>query len=270
MNTKRSRLTAMITLLVSILALFASLKGVFDENLYSDVFLAGSLSENLIGGSIAQDIVTIPLAFIMGLQSFIFLRKTNLKSFIVIIGLATYTFYAFGLYAIQGQYTSIYIVYLAIFSLSISSVVLGLLSFKSEEISLYVLPKKLRSATIIFIGMMLIVLIPVWLNMITSDIARHIPADTYAVFLLDLTIVFPALGIILISLWYKHPFATILAGIGLLKAFTICLSWAFGEWFAPFYGGYSLNFAMTTIPSVLTLIGLVLVIVYLRRLQKLQ
>jgi len=212
MYIKRSRLTAILTLIVSVLAIYASLKGVLDENLYRDVYLAGSLPKALIGGSIAQDIVTIPLALLMGILSIAFLKKSSLKSFITIIGLATYTFYAFGLYTIQGQYTSIYIIYLVIFSISIYSIVLGLLSFRPEEVKQFALPKKSLLATSIFLGMILFVLVPVWIIMMSSDIARHIPADTYGVFILDLTIVFPALAIILISLWRKYPFGLILAG----------------------------------------------------------
>ena len=267
MNT-RSRLATIMTLFISALAIYASLKGVLDENLYRDVFLAGTISELLIGGSIAQDIITIPLALIMGFLSVMYLIKPNFKSFITIIGLATYFFYAYGLYTIQGQYTSIYLVYLAIFSMSIYSIILGLLSFELNEVRLYILPKKVSLAAGIFLSMILIILVPVWLMMITSNIAGHIPADTYGVFILDIGIVFPALGIIIVSLWRKNPFAVILVGVALIKAFTICLSWGFAQWFGSYYGNYQLDYVMTAIPSVLTSIGLILIILYIRGLQK--
>ncbi len=268
MNSKKSRLTTIMTLFISALAIYASLKGVLDENLYRDVFLAGTISEFLIGGSIAQDIITIPLALIMAFLSVMYLIKPNFKGFIIIIGLATYFFYAYGLYTIQGQYTSIYLVYLAIFSMSIYSIILGLLSFEVEEVRHYILPKKVSLPSGIFLSTILIVLVPVWLMMISSNIAGHIPADTYGVFILDLGIVFPALGIIIVCLWLKNPFGLVLAGVALIKAFTICLSWGFAQWFGPYYGNYQLDYAMTAIPTVLTVIALILIVLYMRGLQK--
>lgn len=268
MNMKRSRLTAIMSLIISVLALYAALRGIVDQNLYKEVFLAGTLAEPLIGGSIAQDIITVPLALIMGLLSVLFLRKPCLKCLIGIIGLATYTFYAYGLYTMQGQYTSIYLVYLAIFSLSIYSIIFGLISFRQDEVSAYSVPKKALIAAGFFLGLILVVLVPVWLLMITRDIANLTPANTYAVFVLDLGIVFPALGITLIYLWRKSPFALVLAGVTLIKAFTVCLSWGVGEWFGPYYRGSEVNYVMAAIPSVLTLIALVIMIFYFRGLQK--
>ena len=39
-NIQKSRLTAMMTLILSFLALYASLAGVLDKNLYTDVFFS--------------------------------------------------------------------------------------------------------------------------------------------------------------------------------------------------------------------------------------
>ena len=268
MNTKRSQITAGISLAVSLFALYAALKGVLDENIYREVFLAGALPEPLIGVSIAQDIVTIPIAMIMVFLSISYLNKPNPKSFITIIGLSTYTFYAYGLYTIQGQYTDIYILYLGIFSLSLHVIVLGLLSFSLEEARLYVLSPVHRMSAGLFMGVILWLLLPVWLFMITPDINANVPGNTYGVYVLDLGIVFPALAIILVNLFRKKPYGSILAGVALIKIFTVCLSWAFGEWFGAYYNGQPLNITMTAISSSLTLLGLVILIVYMRGLRK--
>lgn len=268
MHAQRSRNTVILTLIASVLALFASIKGVMDENLYKDVFLAGYLPEPLIGGSIAQDIVSVPLVLIMGALSVAYLIRPDIKTFILNIGLATYTFYAFGLYTIQGQYTSIYIIYLAIFSISFYSIIIGLMSFKPDEIRLYVLPQKTRLAAIIFLSSIILVLLPLWVMMMTQHMVTHVTPDTYGVFVLDLGFVFPAVGLVILGLLVRHPYSAVLGGIALIKVFTVCLSWAFGQWYGPYYGDYPMDYVMTAIPTVLTLISLVLTFIYLGRLQK--
>jgi len=69
---------------------------------------------------------------------------------------------------------------------------------------------------------------------------EHIPQDTYGVFVLDLGIVFPAIAITATMLIRGKPFGNILAGVILMKAFTVCLAWGFAEWYGRFTGKLSL------------------------------
>ncbi len=267
MNNQRSRIAATLTLTLSLLALYASLMGVLNENLYRDVFLAGVLPEPLIWGSMAQDIISIPLSVALALLSLAFFSRKGYKTLIAILGLAWYFFYAFGLYVMQGQYTDIYVVYLAIFGLSVYGMIFGLLSFEADEVRLYCLPNRLRKAIGIFLIAILMFLGPVWLLRMAPDIARHVPGSTYAVFIMDLTIVFPAFGIIAAQLLRKNPQGNTLAGIALFKGLTLCLAWAFAEWTNPVQG-IPVNAGMAAISSTLTLICLILFIPYMIKLKK--
>lgn len=264
MNVQRSRLTAFMTLILSLLAVFASLMGLLDRNLYQEVFLAGTISKFLVSGSLAQDIVSIPAGLTLTIISITFLKKPGNRTFIALLGLTGYFFYAYGLYTMQGQYTSIYLVYLAIFGLSIYSMISGLTSFESDALTQYQLPDSLRKSIIIFLMMILLVLLPLWLILIMADIAKHIPRDTYAVFILDLAIVFPAFGIVITQLLRKKPFGNILAGVALFKILTICLSVAFGEWFQAFYGGFQANYGSIAIFTTLTVVSFVFIVLYIK------
>jgi hypothetical protein len=108
----------------------------------------------------------------------------------------------------------------------------------------------------------------IWIIRISSDITRHIPQDTYGVFVLDLGVVFPAITIIATKLIWSKPFANILAGASLMKVFTVCLSWGFGEWYGRFLGSILDGYDMLIIPSALTLISLVFFILYIRKLKE--
>lgn len=265
---KRSRIVALMTLLLSLLALYAALAGIFDKSLYEDALLAGSMNNFLVVGSIAQDIITIPIGLVLCGISLIFIRNPNYKTFIALIGLTTGFFYNYGLYVIQGQYTSIYIVYLAVFSLSIYSLIFGLLSFQPYAWNQIKIPGAMRKSIGVFLATIVLVLGPGWLIKISPDIAKHIPADTYGVYILDLGIVFPALGIIIVKLLKNRPFNAILAGVALFKAFTVCLAWGFAQWFGPIYSGLPFDVAMTAIPTVLTTVSLAFIFLYFSKLKE--
>ncbi len=264
-NLQRSRITASMTLILSILVIFACLAGILEKNIYEDVLSAGTITEVLVVGSIAQDIMFVPLGLLLATLSIMFLRRPSYKKFVTILGLTGNFLYGYGLYAMQGQYTSIYLIYLAIFSLAIYSIVLGLLSFTAEFAVRTSLPRTLRISIVIFLSIIVLMLGLVWTLRITPDIARHIPQDTYGVFVLDLGIVFPAIAITAMMLIRSKPFGNILAGVVLMKIFTVCLSWGFGEWYSRYSGSIQGSYDMLVIPTVLTIISLVFYVQYLYR-----
>lgn len=269
MNTQKSRLSAIMSLIISALAIFASLEGLLNKNLYMDVYKAGSLTTFLVAGSLAQDVISVLLGILLAIISIVFLKNPNIKTLIAMLGLTSYFFYGYGLYVMQGQYTSIYLVYLAIFGLSIYSLILGLLSFERDEVKLYHLSGALRKSIAVFLMIIVFVLTPIWFLKITGDISKHIPGDTYAVFILDLCIVFPALATTAVMLLRNIPLGNVFAGIVLIKTLTICLSVAFGEWFGPIHGGFQTNYGNIAIFATLTFVSLVLLIFYTRKLKKL-
>lgn len=268
LKVQRSRITAFMTLALSVLTLYACLTGILQESTYNDVLSSGTITKFLLVASIAQDMIFIPLALLLALLSAMFLIRPGYKTFITILGLTGNFFYGYGLYTMQGQYTSIYLLYLVIFSLSIYSIILGLLSFTPEFIAKTSLPKGLRMSIGTFLFSIVLMLGLVWILRISPDIARHVPQDTYGVFILDLAIVFPAIAITATKLIQNMPIGNILAGVALMKAFTVCLSWGFGEWYGRLTGSIQGAYDMLIIPSVLTLISLVLFVLYIGNLKE--
>lgn len=264
---QRSRITAIMTLIMSVLIIFACLEGILNESIYNDVLSSGLITKFLLVGSRAQDIIFIPLAVLLAFLSGLFLRRPGYKLLITIIGLCGTFFYGYALYVMQGQYTTIYLVYLAIFSLSIYSIVLGLLSFPTEFVVKTSLSKCLCRSISIFLYSIVFMLGLIWVIRISPDIARHIPQDTYGVFVLDLGIVFPAIAIAATLLIRRKPYGNIFAGVALMKAFTVCLSWGFGEWYGRVHGVIQGNYDMLVIPSVLTILGLIFFILYIVNLK---
>jgi len=263
----KGRIAAFLAGLSALLTLYASLRGILNQSLYTEVAEAGTISSFLVTGSLAQDIILLPTALLLLVLTVRFLRKPSLKTLILNLGLISFIFYGYGLYVIQGQYTDLYVIYLAIFGLSLYAMIYGLLAVRWDEASSTTLSKQLKASLAAFLLLIPLVLIPVWLMLIFPDINAHIPSDTYAVFILDLCIVFPALVIIAWLLFTNRPSGNILGGVAIIKAFTICLSVAFGEWYQGFTGDLPLNTGMIAIFLPLTLLSLALVIWYYSQLR---
>jgi hypothetical protein len=87
------------------------------------------------------------------------------------------------------------------------------------------------------------------------------------VYILDLTIEFPAFIIIAFMLFRGKQFGNILAGVALFKVLTVCLSVTFGEWYIAFYRGFDPNYSMLGIFGVLTLVSMIFLALYLIKLQ---
>lgn len=99
------------------------------------------------------------------------------------------------------------------------------------------------------------------------DIARHIPNDTYGVFILDLGIIFPAIMITVSELIRGEPFANILKGVVLIKEITVCLSWGFGEIYIRIIDNTIGGYDMLVIPILLTILSVILFVLYIQNLQ---
>lgn len=260
-------MTAFLSLLIAVLTLFASFKGLFDPRIYSDLLSTGGITPLLLVGSKTQDMIFIPLAVILAVLSVVFFKRPGSKLLIAILGLNANFFYGYALYAMQGSYTSIYLIYLAIFSLSIYTLILGMLSFLADCEKNMVQPKGVRISVSVFLYCIVFVLGIVWLIRVSADIARHIPQDTYGVFVLDLGIVFPAIAITATRLLRNMKFGMILAGIILMKTLTICLSWGFAEWYGRFTGVIEGSYDMLMIPTILTVVSGVFFIIYMAKLK---
>lgn len=251
-------------MLLSVLALFASVYGIFNEAVYHELLITGAITESLILGSIVQDMISIPASLFLIAASVIYIRKNDRKMLIIMLGLTAYIFYGYALYTIQGQYTSIYLVYLVILSLSVYSMIFGMIELLSDIEHIF-LPKPVRYFIAVFTFLILLVLIPAWIGIMTPDIIRRSPGEIYGVFVLDLAIIFPALAIIAFKVLKGDGKGYLLSGVAIIKIFTLCLSVALGEWLKPIYG-FPKDWSMILIFSVLTAVSAMIGVLYFARI----
>jgi drug/metabolite transporter (DMT)-like permease len=241
--------------------------GLFDAKIYGDLADAGRLPPLMLLGSQTQDMIFIPLAVLLAVCAVIFLRRPGVKLLTAMLGFIANFFYGYALYTMQGAYTSIYLVYLAIFSLTIYTLIFGFLCFSPEAENGLQLSQRIRVAVTVFLYAIVFILGVVWLLRISADIAKHLPGDTYGVFVLDLGVVFPALAVAATRLVRQMKFGLLLAGVVLMKVLTICLSWGFSEWYARFTGVIVGDYGMLAIPTVLTIVSGFFFALYMTRLK---
>ncbi|MCB9300767.1 MAG: hypothetical protein H6566_08990 [Lewinellaceae bacterium] len=147
-------------------------------------------------------------------------------------------------------------------ALMLLAVLLVLCSFRREAVEQSFLPKAVRRGIALYFIAVVLVLTPIWLMLMMGDVEKRAPGDTYAVFLLDLCIVFPAFAIISAMLLRNRPYGNLLSGVALVKGATICLSVGFGEWFVAFRGGFPPNYGMLGLFGGLGVVSLALLLGY--------
>lgn len=138
---KNEKAVLIISLIISILSAYCAIRGFMDKNLYSGIISTGVFKMVYMSGTVSQDIITIVSSAIIIILAVLYSKWKDIRVFISIIGLLGFYFYAYGTYVISALYTSVYIVYMIIFSLSIFGMLLGVSSLAGEDVKRLYLPK---------------------------------------------------------------------------------------------------------------------------------
>jgi hypothetical protein len=263
---RQSRLTAGMAFLVAVLALYASLRGLLDQQLYLQATSAGVFAKTLLAATHLQDQLAIPFAALLLILSVKYLLHQEVKTFIFMLGLVSNFLYTYGLFVITGNFTSIYLVYMGIFGLAIYCLLLGLTSFKPDSISQIQLPVWLARSIALFLGIIVCLFIPLWISALLPLTRQHSRPDIYAVFVLDLCVVLPALAITAFQLGRHRPFSFILAGVVLVKIVTLLLPVALGELLLPTHT-QAADYGMALLYGLIVFLSLLLSGLYLMYLQ---
>lgn len=267
---KAEEMTTKVVLILScvtaVLAAYSAMLGFCDQSLYQDVIETGVLKISFMAGTRSQDIITILLSVSMWIIVCLYMKMKDFRLIIAVTGLFAYFFYAYGTYVISGIYTSIYLVYMAILTLSAVGVILGLAGFQKEEVRRLHLPKPIRFLSCIFLTFIVFLFVGKWTASILPYTQNHTIPEFYAVYILDLCIVMPFFFITVLMLVRNLKFGYILLGTALLKTVTLMLAVSIGSFLAPGYGTRE-EFSMIVIYCSLTIISFLLYLLYSKYLK---
>jgi len=238
-----------LSIIVAILAAVASVGGLLISNLYQD-------NDFVKLAWFANDLITAMVAVPLLIASLWFVKKGSLHGQLVWMGMLGYMAYNFAFYLFGAAFNAFFLVYVALFSVSVAALILGLSNLDVNYIAQRFSPQ----SPVKVIGIYLMVIAMMLLLMETGMISNYLltgnlPATiqqtghpTSVVFALDLSIVVPVSVVTGILLWKRRTWGYVMGMMMLLKGFTyglvLCIgtvvlakSPAYGQWdpTSPFY-----------------------------------
>lgn len=217
--------TFILSIVITVLMIAASLGGLLIEGLYRDNDFIARLWRG-------NDLVTLAVAVPLLIGSMILARQGSIRALLVWFGVLTFTLYNYAFYLFAAAFNWFFWIYTALFSLSIFALIFGLTKINAEEIGQRFsqqTPVKLISVYIaafsIFMGTMWIV------RSLSIFTTGKVPQDivqtghpTGIVYALDLSLVVPSMLLSAVWLWQRKPWGFILATMLMIKGFTYPLA----------------------------------------------
>lgn len=209
---------------ILLLAVPAHLIGLLVPSIYRDPAVV--LPQNL-----GTDVVTLGVVIPLLAGAAIVQRTGSARARIVWLGALGYLVYAYGMYALGVRWNELFLVYVALFGLSLFTLIVGLVGTDAHALRAEItLPPPARSAAAYLMGIALLVG-ALWLaEEVRASFSGVVPpsvlqfeAPTNIVHVFDLGVVLPAFVVAAVMLLKDRPWGYVLAGMLLVKAATIGL-----------------------------------------------
>lgn len=207
-----------LSAIIAILAIVASAGGLFIADLYQDnTFIASAWKGN--------DLVILVVAVPMLVAALILSMRGSQRAHLVWLGMLDYTLYNYAYYLFGAAFNQFFLMYVALFTLSIFALIFGVSNVDVNGIS-----QKFRARTPIrwISGFMLFVAIGLTVVYVSQSLGfaanGQLPEivvksghPTSVVFALDLSLVVPIFVLGAIWLWKGRPWGYVLAAITNIK-----------------------------------------------------
>ncbi|MET1153797.1 hypothetical protein [Arthrobacter sp.] len=245
--------------LTGLLTLFVSVVGIGEPDIYT-----GIVAPAIIPGAYSQDLISAAAAIILLCLSLAW-RSNQPKPQVVAIGLLGYLFYAYGIYVIERAYNGLYLVYMAIFTLSFWALIFAGATFRKETRAV-ALPRTLRLASAAGALLQPLIFYPLWIAMLLPLMRTGEQIDSlYSIFILDLCFIMPAFLILSVLTFRSHKVGLIFLPALYILGFTLIFSLAVGEIVKPLFG-VALSPSALWPAVLLSMLFLVLGTLHLQRL----
>lgn len=208
------KLAFILSTIIVVLMIVASVGGLFIDGIYHDNLLVKS-------GWYGNDLVTLLLAVPLLVLSLVLSKRDSQRAQLVWFGMLFYTLYNYAFYLFGAAYNSLFLVYVALFALSIFALIFGIASLNVKRITELFRP----GTPVKWIGgyMMFVALLlggfHIFLNIryvftgFVPEIVINVEHPTNLISALDLSLVvsFGLLGGV--WLWKRQPWGYVLAVI---------------------------------------------------------
>ena len=283
----KNKTISILTVLIAVLALAAAVLGVipgqgaeyeFDSLYGQPVIVYGhGLYQNdsisVATQAIGQDIVTIFLGVPLLLFSLYMTRKGKIKGKLMLTGALGYFLYTYASYSFLSMYNPLFLVYVALMSMSFFAFTLSMISFDVKNLGLHFsdkLPVKAVGGLLIFIACALGLM---WLKMIiTPLISGAVPTGlehytTLTIQAFDLGFVVPAAIISGVLLIKRSAFGYLLSSVIIIKE-TALLAAITAMIVAQAAAGVDVGIAVITAFLIFDLIILACFIIFMKNIKE--
>lgn len=224
MSQTKLRPVYIISAIIAILATFASAGGLFLDDLYRD----NTFVTSLWGGN---DLVTLVVAVPMLVVALIISMRGSDRAQLVWLAMLNYMLYNFAFYLFGAAFNWFFLVYVALFTLSIFGLIFALVNIDVNRIG-----KKFRERTPVkwISGYMMFVAIGLSIIYVVQSLAFIVNGQlpqiivntghpTSVIFALDLSLLVPVFMLGAIWLWKRRPWGYVLATMSVVKGATYTL-----------------------------------------------
>jgi hypothetical protein len=214
MNLQNSKSPYILSIVILVLGAIASAGGLVWDNLYKD-------SEIIMLAWIGNDAVTLFVVVPAMVWSMVKSKKGSGRAQLIWMGLLGYFIYNYAFYLFGAVLNKFFLLYVALFSLSVYALILSLMRLDLTEVAEKFserTPVKWISIFLLFISLPLAM---VELGMVMDFmLTGKTPAVPSLIFALDLSIVVPNTAVAAILIWKRKPWGFMLTAMMLVKAFT--------------------------------------------------
>lgn len=245
-----------------LLAIVAALIGVMNPTIYSLV-----ITSELLPGVIAQDVVTIIASVILLLLA-VRIDETDTTKQMLILGIMGYLFYGYGLYVIERLYNIIYLLYMAIFSLSVYTILYNAANIKRSSLDTITIPRSIKNASAVYLVVNAIVFNLLWISQLLPLMQSGQKIEfLYGVYILDLCFVMPLFMIASISALRNRGPGLLVTPVLLVFGFLVLIPLALTELSKPLFYGLPMELEGMALFLTLSMLFLMLAFLYLRKME---
>ncbi|MCD6329869.1 MAG: hypothetical protein J7M10_05905 [Candidatus Cloacimonetes bacterium] len=229
LKNKYIKTLEVLTYFLVILTFIVSLYSILNMRIYRTF-----VPDTLFPGTLGQDVVSLVVSILL-LIVLMKLRNSSEKIYLVWIALIGYLLYAYGIYAFDRVYTTFFLCYVAIFGLSLFSLIIFFSSIDLDyfiEIRTEHIP---RRSIAVFLFLLGILFTFTWLKIIIPSMIEKIQPVVNSIFVFDLSFFIPLLILTGIKLFQNKKLGYLLSGILLMKMGFLGFSVLLGSLISPYF-----------------------------------
>lgn len=255
--TPNIRTARILWIITELLALMAAVGGVLVKGIYDNLFQA-----DFLPGALAQDVITILLSVFL-LLLIARTGENDLKKQIIIIGVIGSQCYLYGIFTIERVYNGFYLVYLAIFALSVWTLVYSLAGYRGGKFQNVRLNAKMLKTTAISSIVIAVLFDFLWITSLLPLMQEHKRIEyLYSIYILDLGFIMPAFIITAIMSLRRIPLGILLAPAIMIIGFFVIFPLGLNELAKPAFG-MAINYGSMAISFIFSIYMLAIAVLQL-------